>query len=52
VVHPFTFRADDLPPGFATFEALVRYFATEMGVDGLFTDFTDKVVDIIESIEA
>jgi glycerophosphoryl diester phosphodiesterase len=52
VVHPFTFRADDLPPGFATFEALVRYFVTEIGVDGLFTDFTDKVVNIIESIEA
>ena len=51
VVHPFTFRADDLPPGFATFEALVRYFVTEIGVDGLFTDFTDKVIDIIESIE-
>lgn len=50
VVHPFTFRADDLPPGFATFEALVRYFVTEMGVDGLFTDFTDKVVDILQDI--
>ncbi len=50
VVHPFTFRADDLPPGFATFEALVRYFVTELGVDGLFTDFTDKVVDILQDI--
>ena len=35
---------------FHTFEALVRYFVTEMGVDGLFTDFTDKVVDILQDI--
>ncbi len=25
-VHPYTFRADELPPGFATFEELVSFF--------------------------
>ena len=48
VVHPFTFRQDDLPPDFANFEDLVRYCVNELGVDGLFTDFTDKVVDILQ----
>jgi glycerophosphoryl diester phosphodiesterase len=43
-VHPYTFRADELPPGFASFEELVRYFVTEIGIDGLFTDFPDKVL--------
>jgi len=50
-VHPYTFRQDDLPPGFATFEDLVRYCVSELGVDGLFTDFTDTVVDILQDIE-
>lgn len=42
-VHPYTFRADDLPPGFASFDALVRFFALDLHVDGLFTDFPDTV---------
>jgi glycerophosphoryl diester phosphodiesterase len=44
-VHPFTFRADDLPPGFTSFEELVRYFVEDLRVDGLFTDFPDRVID-------
>jgi glycerophosphoryl diester phosphodiesterase len=43
-VHPYTFRADDLPPGFSSFSTLVRYFVEELGVDGLFTDFPDRVI--------
>jgi len=43
-VHPYTFRADDLPPGFASFDELVRYFVQDLGVDGLFTDFPDRVI--------
>ena len=42
-VHPYTFRADALPPGFSCFEGLVRYFREELGVDGVFTDFPDRV---------
>jgi glycerophosphoryl diester phosphodiesterase len=41
-VHPYTFRADQLPPGFETFEAAVQWFAETLGIDGLFTDFPDK----------
>lgn len=45
-VHPYTFRADELPPGFSTFEDLVRFFMVDAGVDGLFTDFPDRVVQL------
>ncbi len=41
-VHPYTFRADALPPGFGDFDALMRFFVEELRVDGLFTDFPDK----------
>ncbi len=44
LVHPFTFRADEIPPGFASFAELVRYFVVDLGVDGLFTDFPDQVL--------
>jgi glycerophosphoryl diester phosphodiesterase len=40
-VHPFTFRADDLPEGFESFENLVDYFVNEQPVDAVFTDFPD-----------
>lgn len=43
LVHPYTFRVDDLAPGFASFEDMVRYFCSDLGVDGLFTDFPDRV---------
>ncbi len=47
LVHPFTFRADDLAPGFAGFEAMLRYFCIDLGVDGLFTDFPDRVRELL-----
>lgn len=40
-VHPFTFRSDDLPPGFGTFRELLRFAIDELSIDGLFTDFPD-----------
>jgi glycerophosphoryl diester phosphodiesterase len=42
VVHPYTFRADDLAPGFGTFAAMVCWFVAELRIDGLFTDFPDR----------
>jgi glycerophosphoryl diester phosphodiesterase len=48
-VHPYTFRADQLPPGFETFEAAVRWFVTTLGIDGLFTDFPDKALSALAS---
>lgn len=43
LVHPYTFRADDLAPGFQNFDAMLRFFCVELAVDGLFTDFPDRV---------
>ena len=45
-VHPYTFRADELPPGFSSFEELVRFFVVDIGIDGLFTDFPDRVIEL------
>jgi len=42
-VHPFTFRVDELPGAFDSFEALLAFFTEKLAVDGLFTDFPDRV---------
>lgn len=47
LIHPYTFRADDIPPGFASFEDLVQFFVDDVGVDGLFTDFPDRVISLL-----
>ena len=47
LVHPYTFRADDLAPGFDSFTAMVRYFCVDLEVDGLFTDFPDRVGEVL-----
>lgn len=43
-VHPYTFRADQLPAGFETFDSAVQWFSESLGVDGLFTDFPDRAI--------
>ena len=47
LVHPYTFRADDLAPGFRNFTDMVGYFCVDLGVDGLFTDFPDRVRELL-----
>ena len=44
VVHPYTFRADDLPDDMTFEDELLLYFAA--GVDGLFTDHPGLAVTI------
>ena len=44
VVHPYTFRADALPPGVASLEDLLRLALVDIGVDGVFTDHPDRAV--------
>jgi glycerophosphoryl diester phosphodiesterase len=41
-VHPYTLRADELPPGVSSLPALVRALQAA-GVDGAFTDFPDQL---------
>jgi glycerophosphoryl diester phosphodiesterase len=40
-VHPYTFRAEELVPGFDSLGEMVRWFVDELKIDGLFTDFPD-----------
>ena len=48
-VHSYTFRRDELPKGFQSFDALVKFFIQELKVDGLFTDFADLVLGIVDT---
>jgi len=41
LVHPYTFRREQVPAGFDSFEALHRAFFEVLKVDGIFTDFPD-----------
>ena len=43
LVHPYTVRADDLPSGYRQLDELLDTLIGELGVDGLFTDFPDRV---------
>jgi glycerophosphoryl diester phosphodiesterase len=47
-VHPYTFRADALPPGVATLEDLFRLALVDIGVDGVFTDQPDRAVAFLK----
>ena len=43
LVHPYTFRRDELPDGVQDWQQLLTLFIEDAGVDGLFTDFPDEV---------
>jgi glycerophosphoryl diester phosphodiesterase len=51
-VHPYTFRRDELPGDIGSFEELLDIFLGQAGVDGLFTDFPDLVVEYLNRAEA
>jgi glycerophosphoryl diester phosphodiesterase len=46
-LHPYTFRADDLPPYADTLGELIEFFAVEGRVDGLFCDHPDVAVRVL-----
>ncbi|MEM7431672.1 MAG: glycerophosphodiester phosphodiesterase [Pseudomonadota bacterium] len=48
-VHPYTFRQEEIPPGFDDFADLVRFFVSELKVDGVFTDFPDSVIELLKA---
>ncbi len=43
LVHPYTFRCDELPAGINDFNDLLEIFVEQAGVNDLFTDFPDRV---------
>jgi len=49
VVHPYTFRLDTgrIPEYASSFEDLLNIFYYQVGVDGVFTDFPDRVVNFL-----
>ena len=49
-VHPYTFRIDSLPEFATSFEKLLGMFIHAANVDGLFTDFPDRVVSFLGEI--
>ena len=49
LVHPFTFRVDDLPNQVQSYEELMELFAGRLKVDGFFTDFPDRTRAWLES---
>ncbi len=51
LVHPYTFRKDELPEGIQTFEQLLSLFLVDQKVDGIFTDFPDIAIDFIKTIQ-
>ncbi|HUO66965.1 MAG TPA: hypothetical protein VMV37_05480, partial [Gammaproteobacteria bacterium] len=46
MLHPYTFRRDDLPPYATDFEQLLRAFFDDIEVDGLFCDQPDVAVRV------
>ena len=46
VVHPYTLRADGMPRWIEDFEEILRMCFADAKVDGLFTDFPDRAVQV------
>lgn len=51
VVHPYTFRVEntEIPAYAENYTDLLHIFLFQFGVDGVFTDFTDRTVDFLKS---
>lgn len=48
-VHPYTARADVLPAYATSLEQMLSLFFEKAGVDGMFTDHPDRLVDFLRS---
>ena len=49
-IHPYTFRADQLPAWATSLRELLRLFLGDLGVDGVFCDHPDIAVDVRDSM--
>jgi len=50
VVHPYTFRADDVPRDNDSFQEELREFFVQYRVDGVFTDHPDRVAAFVKNL--
>jgi len=48
-IHPYTFRTEQIPPYAKNYTDLLNIFLFQIGVDGVFTDFTDKAVAVLKA---
>lgn len=48
MIHPFTVRADALPPYAENTEQLFDAIYIQAGAEGLFTDFPDKGIQFLQ----
>ncbi len=51
-LHPYTFRADQLPPYASSIEDLLSFFFERIGVDGVFCDQPDRAVRVRDAVSA
>ena len=49
-VHPWTIRRDDLPQVVDSLDALHRVLFSQLGVDGVFSDFPDATVEYVRGL--
>ncbi|QKJ89135.1 Glycerophosphodiester phosphodiesterase [Paramixta manurensis] len=49
LIHPYTVRADQLPPWAANVDQLYDALYNQANVEGLFTDFPDKAVHFLQT---
>ncbi len=47
-IHPYTFRADQLPDRHGSHEAELERYLFELGVDGVFTDYPDRARAVLD----
>jgi glycerophosphoryl diester phosphodiesterase len=50
LLHPYTFRQDQLPHYVSSLEELLRYFLSDLRVDGVFCDHPDVAVRVRDSV--
>ncbi len=50
-IHPYTFRADALEPGFESFASMVQWCDAQLGIDGLFSDFPDLALAALSAAD-
>lgn len=49
LVHPYTFRKDQLPAKYSSLQAEIEEFFFAYDVDGLFTDFVDVALAVLQA---
>ena len=50
VLHPYTFRADELPKYTQSLEDMLELFLSVVGVQGVFCDHTDIAVRVRDTL--